>query len=374
MPGFFRQRRLPDLQPPGTIFHLDWKARQIRIAWLCLPALALVLVAGLLSGRPSDGLVAASGAMTVGFGALQRFSRGWAMPMLVAMLGMAASATVGSLAGQWLPLLLLISGLWAAACGLLTAAGIGAWWLGLQWNIALAVASAFPASLENALGRGGLILVGGALQWVILVACRRYLPSPRSWPSDLQIPELLESLRLLASRRNPDQGYALRLACAAMGAVLASHLANLPNGYWAPMTAVMVLKPKLDETYSRGLQRVAGTLLGAGGATLVAAMLQPGPWALALLILAMAWASYALQRVNYAALSTAISAYVVFLLALVAMPEPEAASHRILATLVGSGIAVAVDLLGWLWADRSGEGQDGEARGEEGQDGKGRDP
>ena len=64
----------------------------------------------------------------------------------------------------------------------------------------------------------------------------------------------------------------------------------------------------------------------------------------------------------------------VFLLALVAMPEPEAASHRILATLVGSGIAVAVDLLGWLWADRSGEGQDGEARGEKGQDGKGRDP
>ncbi|UPG74204.1 FUSC family protein [Roseomonas gilardii subsp. gilardii] len=361
MPGFFRQRRLPDFQPPGTIFHLDWKARQIRIAWLCLPAVALTLLAGLLGGHPAGGLVAASGAMSVGFGALQRFSRGWAMPMLVAMLGMAASAAAGSLAGHWLPLLLLLSGLWAAGCGLLTAVGTGAWWLGLQWNIALAVASAFPSSLEHALGRGGLILVGGALQWVILVACRRALPAPQGWPSDLQIPELLESLRLLVSRRNPDRAYALRLACAAMGAVLASRLLDLPNGYWAPMTAVMVLKPRLDETYSRGLQRVAGTLLGAGGATLLAAMLRPGPWALALLVLSMAWASYALQRVNYAALSTAISAYVVFLLALVAMPEPEAASHRILATLAGSGLAFAVDLLGWLWAGREGGG--GEAGG-----------
>lgn len=357
MPGIFRQR-LPDFQPPGAIFHLDWKARQVRIAWLCLPALALALLAGLLSGHPADGLVAASGAMSVGFGALQRFCRGWAMPMLVAMLGMAASAAAGSLAGHWLPLLLLASGFWAAACGLLAAVGTGAWWLGLQWNIALAVASAFPSSLEHALGRGGLILVGGALQWVILVACRRYLPSPQGWPSDLQIPELLESLRLLASHRNPDRAYALRLACAAMGAVLASWLLELPNGYWAPMTAVMVLKPRLDETYSRGLQRVAGTLLGAGGATLVAALLQPGPWTLAALVLAMAWASYALQRVNYAALSTAISAYVVFLLALVAMPELEAAGHRILATLAGSGLAFAVDLLGWLFANPGGTGGD----------------
>ena len=58
----------------------------------------------------------------------------------------------------------------------------------------------------------------------------------------------------------------------------------LPNGYWIPMTAAIVMKGTLRQTFQRGLARIIGTLAGAALATLIAATLRPDPWILAALV------------------------------------------------------------------------------------------
>ncbi|MGH8220015.1 MAG: FUSC family protein [Steroidobacteraceae bacterium] len=115
----------------------------------------------------------------------------------------------------------------------------------------------------------------------------------------------------------------------------------MPNGYWAPMTALLVIRPTLQETVSRGIARGVGTLIGAGVATLVAAILRPGVDLTAALVVLFAWGAYAMRRVHYAALTTSITACIVFLLALFGLPEPANAVHRIVATLLGGTVALA---------------------------------
>ena len=329
------------------IFHLDWKARQLRIATLCMPAIALVLLTGFLLNQMGPALVAAGGAMTVGFGALQRFSQGWSRPMLGALLGMTLSTLAGSLLGHSAWGQVPAAGLLAAVCGLLNVVGTGAWWIALQWNVTLAVAGAYPSGWEAAVGRALLVMAGGGVQWALLAALQRHFPPMEPWPPGRQVPSAWRAVREAIRWNAPDGRYAVRLAVAAMTASALARGTGLPSGYWATMTAVVVMKPTLRETSARGVQRVAGTVLGAGAATLGAALLHPGHPALAVAVLVLAWLSYALQKVSYAALSTAITAYVVTLIALGDTPEVLTALHRVVATLVGSAIALLVDALFW---------------------------
>ncbi|MEN3290538.1 MAG: hypothetical protein V7634_4838 [Bradyrhizobium sp.] len=50
--------------------------------------------------------------------------------------------------------------------------------------------------------------------------------------------------------------------------------------------------------------------------------------------------TYAMQRASYAAFSFWITATIVFMMALVGLPEPEAAWRRIVATLIGAALAI----------------------------------
>ena len=101
------------------------------------------------------------------------------------------------------------------------------------------------------------------------------------------------------------------------------------------MTALLVLKPDLQQTLVRGFARIAGTLIGAAIATLIAATLRPQPPALAALVIASAVLCYVLLNVNYAAYAIAITAYVAFLLALVGLPELVVVRARVLNTALG---------------------------------------
>ena len=59
------------------------------------------------------------------------------------------------------------------------------------------------------------------------------------------------------------------------------------------MTALLVLKPEFQGTFAAGLARVAGTLVGAAGATLMTVALVPGPVTLIALVLGFVWCGYA---------------------------------------------------------------------------------
>ena len=106
------------------------------------------------------------------------------------------------------------------------------------------------------------------------------------------------------------------------------------------MTAAIVLKGDFRQTASRGLGRLAGTLLGSGLATLLAAELRPNPIITAALIVVFSWLCYTLLRVNYTLYAACITSYIVFLFAFIGLPERPVVVHRVENTALGGACAM----------------------------------
>jgi hypothetical protein len=306
-----------------------------------------LLIAGILLDDTLSAVIAAGGALTVGFGAFQMISQWPPAAMVFAAIGAALAAWLGCVAGQSALALVPVSGAWAAFCAILTTLDVSAWWIVLQWAIALFVAGYFPASPGEATIRAGLVLAGGLAQAIVMSALLRRWPEldrvPERWSWRRASNHLVAAL----SWRSPLGRYAMRACLAVMIATAAARLFEISNGYWAPMTAMLVLKPTMGETYARTLQRVAGTWAGASLITLLASVVNLPPAALVALALVCAWLCYALQFVNYAAFTTTITIYVVLLLAIAHAPESESAAHRILATVMGAGVSFVIDFVSW---------------------------
>jgi uncharacterized membrane protein YccC len=130
------------------------------------------------------------------------------------------------------------------------------------------------------------------------------------------------------------------MAMAVLAGELLYRVLEMPNGYWVPMTVLLILRPAARETVARTLGRLIGTLCGVGLLTLLMALLRPAIPVLVSLIVATAWTCYAFLRVDYAILSLAITIYVVLLFAIGGLPEPLVALHRTAATLLGGVIAL----------------------------------
>jgi hypothetical protein len=324
---------------------IDWEQNQGRAALLCLPAIALILAVALALGRTGEGVVATVGAVSVGFGSFRRLTRFRALPMLMAAFGMAVSAWVGSLTGEAnLVCIVAVVAVWGLGFGVVTSLSGSGWWIALQWVIGLLVFGAYPADLREAFGRAGLILAGGFLQTLAIHAVWRWrdkpfdaVPGSGSSPQPGSFPAAIWDC--LSPRTDQGQ-YAWRVAMILSVATAVYRLSDFPNGYWVPMTAAIVVQPGLQETLTRSIAQLAGTLIGAVLVTLLTALLRPGPAVLALFAIGAVWACYTLLRVNYAIYAVAITGYVVCLLALKGLPEPAVALHRAIATLIGGAIAL----------------------------------
>jgi uncharacterized membrane protein YccC len=486
----------------------------------CTIGVAVPLLGGIAMGRPTAGVFGAAGALSVGFGSFQGVYRSRAATMLMAAAGMAISIFVGSIAGHSGVVTVVVAALWAFGSGYIVALGPAATFVGTQSAVALLVAAGFPVDLQGAVGRFALVLAGGLVQTLLLVAvwplrrftAERHLVSSvyrsladyaRSIPAGQEAPpepntlgnallamadpqplartgdllvffalldeaeRIRASLAALALRRRvleaqleagapvdpgtlratktlaaglagllyeiaeavedgrePDErpgqwdvvetaGSAIEDRRAAVRALLgqvraAWRTASVPTptagavpgaderrvvrplrrrpllqdsintlranftlrstacrhalrsgiavgiamamyeawpierGYWVALTALLVLRPEFHETFVRGLARVGGTLAGAGCATLINWAFQPGETAAAALVLVCVFAGYALVRANYADFSIFITGYVVFLLVLAGVPETEAARYRVVGTLAGGALALAV--------------------------------
>ena len=142
----------------------------------------------------------------------------------------------------------------------------------------------------------------------------------------------------------------LRVAAAVGVACAVYRFAGLSRGYWIPMTAVLVLRPEFTDTFARALARIAGTVLGAGAATLIVTLTPPGPMLLTLLVLIFVWGCYALFRINYVLFAACLTAYVVFILMLGGVAEMTAASARAIYTAAGGLIGVGAYALWPTWA------------------------
>jgi hypothetical protein len=331
---------------PQDVRQADWSATNARAGLLCLPVIAAWVFVGIISGEHEWAVLSVAGAVTAGFGAFQRLaSRSRVRPLALTLAGVAVGTWAGSVAAYFGPVpLVVVATACAYAFGALTLLGYAGWWVGLQWMIALLVYGSQPAppraAAVNALG----VLAGGASQLAFLTAVRpladHWFQQQRQQPLD-QPGAITRVLVRNLHPRTPAGRYALRVAIAVAVATAVNLAWGLPNGYWTPMTAVILLKPDRYETTARALKRVLGTLAGTGATTLAVALLRPDRPQLGLLLLLAVWGCFTLQRVNYALFATCITAYVVLLLSALGLPEPIVAWHRVLATLAGAAIALA---------------------------------
>jgi len=306
-----------------------------REAALCAPALPVLLLAGLLTGHVAYGAVAAGAAFMVGFGAARDLrGRRWGA-MLAATAGTTAATFIGCLAGQWEIVLVVVAALAAATCAVLALYDEDLWWVSLQVVIALLVAGHYSGPIPDAAMRAAAVFAGGAAQVLIVMVLARIAPSAanRLPPA---APKLAPERRLVIS-------HAIRAAiCVDLALAIAWSL-GLANSYWAPMTAMLVLKPGLSDTHTRGIARLTGTLVGCALASLYALAVAYYAPLLLIGIGLTAFAAYALQKAHYAVLTSAVTATVVLLLSLAQHGHALTnAEHRLIATALGGAIALII--------------------------------
>ena len=304
-----------------------------REAALCAPAMPLLILAGILTGRPVDGATAAGAAFAVGFGAARELKgRRWGA-MAAAMAGMAIAAFGGCLLGQNFVLYAGVAAIAAALCAAAALRDENLWWVILQVVIAYFVAGYYPGPLPAAAHRALVVLGGGAVQIGIVMVLATLFPAAAA-PTIATSPP--------TARTGLVRAHMARAAICVTGSLAIAHLIGLSNSYWAPMTALIVLKPRLHETRARGLARLTGTLAGCSVATLYAHVCRDSGLLLGAGMAFSAMAAFALQKAHYASLTTAITATVVLLFTLGQSNALANAEHRLAATLLGGAIALAV--------------------------------
>lgn len=314
-----------------------------KAALLCVPAFAAPLVYGVVSGNVVPAVIAAGGAWSVGFASFHAFTSWRVMPMLATCLGMCLSAFVGSVVGTNDYLFLLTAAFWAAFCSIFIFFEVGAWWIMLQWAVALFVAGYYPSDYISASERAGVILAGGMLQVACVVIGWQMLrvKPPTTFHS---LTRVRRSLHLALRGRLPTLWHALHAAIAVVLAIIFAKWLGISNGYWAPTTALIVLKPHLADTLTKGMQRFMGTILGAVLAT-AASLAAPQATPLILLAVVFAWVGYGVQKGSYIVFTLTATATVVFMQALLDSPELLTSWHRLINTALGGGLALAIAFL-----------------------------
>jgi uncharacterized membrane protein YccC len=172
------------------------------------------------------------------------------------------------------------------------------------------------------------------------------LPRP-----SLRLParDLLVTLRASLGTSSEAGRHALRLAAVTGVAEVIAQAAHLPHGYWAALTVLIVLRPDYGSTLYRGLQRAAGTVLGAGLGVATVLLGHLGTSALLIGIGVSLFAAYLVFPVNYLFYAVFLTDFVVVLLALAGLPADQTALDRLLGTAVGTALALIAYILWPTW-------------------------
>jgi uncharacterized membrane protein YccC len=160
------------------------------------------------------------------------------------------------------------------------------------------------------------------------------------------------TLRDHLTLRSPAMRHAIRLGAAlALATTLYRTILQLPveRGYWIPLTVLIVLRPDFSTTFTRGIARTLGTMLGAVLTTLLISWLAPGNNILVIIDAIFVYLSFSFLFVNYTLFSVFITAEVVILLAFVSAPPPQTAAYRAIDTVVGGILALLIFVLWPTW-------------------------
>jgi hypothetical protein len=351
--------RLFTISEDTTAF--PWSKRTPGSGVLAVIAVGIALLVGWLTGHTAAGAIAAGSAFTVGFAVFHEALASVLLSMAVTTLGIASATLVGSLAAPWTPVVLLVIFVAAVNYGLLAGLGPTEGWIGQQSAVFVIVASYFAQGPHYAVGRTLMVLAGGALQIAVFSLFYLLKPKPRepgTPRTHKQIPrrlrELWRSLRDELTLHGDTAEYVVRLSLVLLISTAIYRYFHVRNGYWIPMTALLVLKPQWGHTLSRGIARMVGTVAGAGIALVLAKLVPLPALVLPMLVVVSAWGCYALQAVNYAVFSAFVTLYIVFLFRFGGFSQTAAAHIRLVNTIVGGSLALAVDAI-WR-AAKAGRG------------------
>ena len=146
--------------------------------------------------------------------------------------------------------------------------------------------------------------------------------------------------------------HAIRMAVAVAIAESVSRSLETPRAYWLPMTTVLVLKPEFTVTFTRGLLRIAGTIVGLLLATAMFHFLPPGIGLEVVLIGAFVFLLRWVGPANYGIFGVAVSALVVLMIAITGVSPKSVILPRGLNTIMGGALALLLYAAWPTWERR----------------------
>lgn len=171
-------------------------------------------------------------------------------------------------------------------------------------------------------------------------------------PQSLSV-DMLITLRASLGTSSEAGRHALRLAVVTAVAEVIVHAAELSHGYWGVLTIFIVLRPDYSSTLYRGLQRAAGTVVGAGLGFLTVLIGHIGLSVMLGVIAVSLVAAYAVFTVNYLLYAVFLTDFVVVLLALLGLPPGPTVEARLVGTGVGTGLALLAYIVWPTWEGTS---------------------
>jgi uncharacterized membrane protein YccC len=151
---------------------------------------------------------------------------------------------------------------------------------------------------------------------------------------------------LLPRRRRTEVRHGLRIAAAGLLSFATAHLLNLPQGYWAVFTAILVVQGSVGGSWKAAVDRLMGTLLGAIYGAIIAAFVPHEDVAMLGVALAISLTPLALLAAFYPNYRVAPITAVILLLGTSSSTEGPflAAALRTIEVSLGGFIGIAVSL------------------------------
>jgi uncharacterized membrane protein YccC len=137
---------------------------------------------------------------------------------------------------------------------------------------------------------------------------------------------------------SPISRHAVRLAGAAASGTAIARFADVPAGYWIPLTVLLVMRPETAHTYTRCMGRIAGVCAGVIVASAVTLLWEPRGLIAAILAVLFLGITYAVSGLGYIAVTAAFGATIMFL---IDITDPAPSLGDLLpAVLIGGALTV----------------------------------
>jgi hypothetical protein len=236
---------------------------------------------------------------------------------------------------------------------------VAAMLLNIWFVVALAVgANSHQAHVTSHTWGQVLAWLGGTALWIGLTLVAWLIQGRKDRPQPIaELPGDTSPRKLTA----PLIAFAVLRALGVAGATAIAFGAGLSHADWAPIAALVAMKPSLDQATLVGEQRVAGALIGATAAGLLllipanehGAKLISITDVLQVVAIVIFIHGVAIRFWNYAFYTAAIAAGVLLAAGLTHPSNYSAEADRVLWTLIGVSIAVLVMFIGDRLGKRS---------------------